>query len=276
MYYNKLLERVNEFRNKYKGKLVQNNTRMYMDKENDSIKIKLHTTDILTFYKDNTVRIYTGGWHTVTTKARLNSWLPGNIYVYSENGNLYCRGYEFIDTLFIDLETKEVIKELSTDCLEIFYDQFKDCLHRYCSPYYNKTSSLKQRIFYLKGLIREWEKAGCKISLNRQDSKWKINKLLRDIKCPVNCDKKDNEKNKLFKKEFFNYFNNDENIIYKNRSYKVNLIDDNRRDIFIKLKGINNGQTYIIKQVDSFNDLKDNHNKFDLLNDLNEITVGEV
>ena len=46
-----------------------------------SIALKLHNTDIMTAYPDNTVTLNTGGWRTVTTKARMNDFLPfGRIY----------------------------------------------------------------------------------------------------------------------------------------------------------------------------------------------------
>jgi hypothetical protein len=46
-----------------------------------SIALKLHNTDIMTAYPDNTVTLNTGGWRTITTKARMNDFLPfGRIY----------------------------------------------------------------------------------------------------------------------------------------------------------------------------------------------------
>jgi hypothetical protein len=58
---------------------VANNT--YLERRADSIALKLHNTDIITTYPDNTVTLNTGGWQTVTTKARMNEFLPfGRIY----------------------------------------------------------------------------------------------------------------------------------------------------------------------------------------------------
>lgn len=79
MNYSKYLEQVNKFRCKYKGKLVANNTRMYMDKYSESIYIKHHNTNILEFTKDGKTIIDLCGYNTVTTLARIrefsNSWL---------------------------------------------------------------------------------------------------------------------------------------------------------------------------------------------------------
>lgn len=47
-----------------------------------AIAIRFHHTDILTFRPDGSVMINTGGWETVTTKERLNRYLP-NYGIYS-------------------------------------------------------------------------------------------------------------------------------------------------------------------------------------------------
>lgn len=50
------------------------------------IGIVLHSTTILTFHDDETMSIDTGGWRTVTTKDRLNGFLPRPLRVWSEDG----------------------------------------------------------------------------------------------------------------------------------------------------------------------------------------------
>jgi hypothetical protein len=42
----------------------------------DSIAIRLHATDIVTFSKTGTIRLNSGGWRTVTTMERMNRYLP--------------------------------------------------------------------------------------------------------------------------------------------------------------------------------------------------------
>lgn len=53
---------------------IGNNT--YLIRIDDRIAIRLHSTYILTFHKDGSIEINTGGWNTVTTKARMNEHLP--------------------------------------------------------------------------------------------------------------------------------------------------------------------------------------------------------
>ena len=40
------------------------------------IDVRLHATVIATFWSDGRVRLNSGGWRTVTTKARINALLP--------------------------------------------------------------------------------------------------------------------------------------------------------------------------------------------------------
>jgi hypothetical protein len=58
---------------------VANNT--YLERRADDIALRLHNTDIMTASPDGWVTLNTGGWHTVTTKARLNAFMSfGRIY----------------------------------------------------------------------------------------------------------------------------------------------------------------------------------------------------
>jgi len=50
------------------------------------IAVRLHDTDILTFYRDGIVELNAGGWYTVTTKARMNNYLPAPFTVFSKRG----------------------------------------------------------------------------------------------------------------------------------------------------------------------------------------------
>lgn len=56
-------------------KKIANNT--YLVRRNDgAVAIRLHATDILTFRPDGSVVVKTNGWTSVTTKARINEYLP--------------------------------------------------------------------------------------------------------------------------------------------------------------------------------------------------------
>lgn len=62
-------------RNRDRRKLA-NNT--YLERREDGIlAIRLHSTDIMLFSPNGGVTLQTGGWHTVTTKARMNEHLEG-------------------------------------------------------------------------------------------------------------------------------------------------------------------------------------------------------
>lgn len=65
---------------------LANNT--YLERrDDDSIAIRLHATDVVTF-QPGTVTLNSGGWRTVTTKERLNRVLP----VWSKAGTWYVGG----------------------------------------------------------------------------------------------------------------------------------------------------------------------------------------
>lgn len=63
---------------------VSHNT--YAERRGEDVAIRLHATDILTFHADDTITANSGGWRTVTTKDRLNSFLPAPLCVYSVDG----------------------------------------------------------------------------------------------------------------------------------------------------------------------------------------------
>lgn len=65
---------------------IANNT--YLERRSDNkIAIRLHNTDILTFSPNGDITLDSGGWKTVTTKARMNDYLPCRIW--SERGVWY-------------------------------------------------------------------------------------------------------------------------------------------------------------------------------------------
>lgn len=54
---------------------VANNT--YLERRGaDAIAVKLHATDVVTATRDGNVILNSGGWHTLTTKDRINSFAP--------------------------------------------------------------------------------------------------------------------------------------------------------------------------------------------------------
>jgi len=58
-------------------KKLANNT--YLHETQDGIAVRLHNTDIVTIHPDNTYTLNSGGWQTVTTKARINEFSPARL-----------------------------------------------------------------------------------------------------------------------------------------------------------------------------------------------------
>jgi len=65
---------------------VGNNT--YLERRGEDIAIRLHNTDIITFHQNGEITLNTGGWTTVTTKARMNEFLEG-WYISQSKGQWY-------------------------------------------------------------------------------------------------------------------------------------------------------------------------------------------
>lgn len=57
-------------------------------RDDERIAVRMHQTDIITFHPDGRAVVDIGRWFTVTTKARLNDYLPFG-RVWSEKGNWY-------------------------------------------------------------------------------------------------------------------------------------------------------------------------------------------
>lgn len=67
-------------------KKVANNT--YAERRGARIAIRLHATDVVT-YAEDVITMNTGGWYTVTTKDRINAFLPSGWRIASEKGTWY-------------------------------------------------------------------------------------------------------------------------------------------------------------------------------------------
>lgn len=64
---------------------LENNTRV--NRRGPDIAITLHSTDVVTYHRDDSVTLDTGWWLTVTTKDRINGYLGiDHIKVYSDRG----------------------------------------------------------------------------------------------------------------------------------------------------------------------------------------------
>ena len=58
-----------------KGKPIANNTRLRYNQFRDYYSVRLHGNEILKIFPDR-FEPYDAGWRTVTTKARLNEYMP--------------------------------------------------------------------------------------------------------------------------------------------------------------------------------------------------------
>lgn len=94
LYYAKAADLLRSARNQGDGKPIDNNTRLFW-RDDEAIALRLHNTDILTFYPNGDVRFNSGGWKTVTTKSRLNEYGPARIW--SDRGEWVINDKPFLD-----------------------------------------------------------------------------------------------------------------------------------------------------------------------------------
>jgi hypothetical protein len=69
------------------SKRIANNT--YLVREGDPISVKLHDTHVVTFWPNNDIVLNSDGWKTVTTKDRMNKYLPDPWHIWQERSIWY-------------------------------------------------------------------------------------------------------------------------------------------------------------------------------------------
>jgi hypothetical protein len=87
-------------------KLAHNTTLLVdLDVTSEGLFIQYHSTEIVTYYSDGSVRLNSGGWQTSTTKARINAFSPKGINVWQQLGSWYVTtpngDFEFEDGMVI-------------------------------------------------------------------------------------------------------------------------------------------------------------------------------
>ena len=68
---------------------LANNT--YAIRDGAALHIRFHQTNILTFYTDGSVQVKTGGRRTVTTKTRINLFLPAGMSIFQRDGTWWVK-----------------------------------------------------------------------------------------------------------------------------------------------------------------------------------------
>jgi len=99
--------RYNELDEMLKGRNAQskklaNNT--YLHRRGDNIAIQLHSTDIATFTPNGDIILNSGGWHTSTTKERINMAIGNRLS--QVNGVWYIGDVRFADGIIIHANGK--------------------------------------------------------------------------------------------------------------------------------------------------------------------------
>ncbi len=195
MYYNKLMEKCDRMRNKFKGKLVQNNTRMFVEEETKNIVIRLHRTDILEFTPDNKCIISLDGWTSVTTMQRCRQYLPIG-WISSKYFSIGRKAYPYDSrkSIIVDLSNEELVKGKNQGIEDSLLNEFGKLMHARFSPRKRVTNKLLLAIEENKAIFREI----------RGKDKLPIFRILAEIRKRVKADKDFLAKVKEFKQKFHN------------------------------------------------------------------------
>lgn len=144
---------------------LENNT--YIQRRNlyedgkDAIALRLHSTDILTFYPNGKIQVGTGGWDTVTTRDRLNRYLPRPWRVFGERGatiisNFCSWGNEKPKRAFeVVLNNAAFINPNGTVSGGDNAKEYRDRIHREDNERKRERSRLNRWITKARGLYRD-------------------------------------------------------------------------------------------------------------------------
>jgi hypothetical protein len=128
---------------------IDNNTRVI--RHIGHVAIKLHNTEIVTYYKSGWIELNSGGWLTVTTKDRMNTYSP--IRVWANKRVWYVtfnnKTYLYEDHMSFNLESGNV-----------YGGPDKSELAKECNPQQikNKEKELKRINNYVKNFIDKFLK----------------------------------------------------------------------------------------------------------------------
>lgn len=87
---------------------------------NDDLAVTLHETDIIILHRDGTFTLDSGGWHTVTTKQRMNALTPARIWQEKGVWYMWPDKIPFFDCIVVDANGKPV------ECMQTHSDMMKD------------------------------------------------------------------------------------------------------------------------------------------------------
>lgn len=97
-----MLEGVTDYKS---ARLIGNNTLEIV--YNNGLKaIRLHHTDIISYTTDNCIILNSGGWHSHTTKSRMNDFIGPDKDIMQRNFNWYVKTpagvFDYFDGMKID------------------------------------------------------------------------------------------------------------------------------------------------------------------------------
>lgn len=140
MIYQEAVDLLNSARKRGNGnKKLANNTYLVRIDEHE-VAIKLHETNILTFYDNGDIKLNSGTWRTPTTKERMNKYLP-EMRVIQEHGLWYV-GKDWNDkqSLFFDgimINGTKILNPRVAENTELYKKKIDKMVSKYIKGFVN-------------------------------------------------------------------------------------------------------------------------------------------
>ena len=80
---------------------LENNTYL-VQKDETTIAVRLHRTDVVLIHSDGTFTLNSDGWQTAVTKDRINNYSPAR--VHQKAGVWYVGEFLFVDNMRVDFD----------------------------------------------------------------------------------------------------------------------------------------------------------------------------
>jgi hypothetical protein len=94
---------------------IANHTHLERASNGEAITIRLHSTQIVTYWRNGAIVVNSGGYRSTTTKARMNTVLPQRFGIFQKNHEWLVRIGRHEDKVTVPFFDGAVITELSPD-----------------------------------------------------------------------------------------------------------------------------------------------------------------
>lgn len=93
---------------------IANNTRLERASNGEAITIRLHGTQIVTYWRNGAIVVNSGGYRSTTTKGRMNIVLPQRFGIFQKDYNWFVQVGDFANGFNVPFEDGMNLTELAS------------------------------------------------------------------------------------------------------------------------------------------------------------------